>query len=92
MSNRFDARPQGMELIEITPIMVGGDPSDPQNKTMVTRQQHFEIVRYWNRVIRNLRNGNRVSALSRISWGKMRRTGPATTIGKAPRRLGCYPS
>ena len=58
MSNRLDARPLGMELVEITPVIVGGDPSDPQNKTMVTRQQHFEMVRYWNRVISDLRNGN----------------------------------
>ena len=58
MSNRLDARPQGMELVEITPVIVGGDPSDPQNKAMVTRQQHFEMVRYWNRVISDLRNRN----------------------------------
>lgn len=57
MSNRFNARPLGMELVEITPVIVGGDPSDPQNKTMVTRQQHFEMVRYWNRVISDLRRG-----------------------------------
>jgi hypothetical protein len=51
MSHRPDIRPRGMELVEITPIIVGGDPTDPQNKTWVTRQQHFEMVRYWNRVI-----------------------------------------
>lgn len=44
-----------MELVEITPVIVGGDPTDPQNKTWVTRQQHFEMVRYWNRVISDLR-------------------------------------
>ncbi|HEY0165393.1 MAG TPA: hypothetical protein VGB39_08485 [Sphingomicrobium sp.] len=41
--------------MEITPIMLGGDPTDLQNKAWVTRQQHFEMVRYWNRVISNLR-------------------------------------
>ena len=46
MSNRLNARPRGMQLVEITPIIVGGDPTDPQNKTRVTRQQHFEIARY----------------------------------------------
>jgi hypothetical protein len=51
MSNRLNARPRGMELVEIKPVIVGGDPADPQNKTWVTRQQHFEMVRYWNRVI-----------------------------------------
>jgi hypothetical protein len=45
-----------MEIVEITPIILGGDPVDPQNKTMITRQQHFEFVRHWNRVISDLRN------------------------------------
>lgn len=45
-----------MELYEIMPVILGGDPSDPQNKTWLTRQQHFEVVRYWNRVIRELRD------------------------------------
>jgi hypothetical protein len=47
-------RPKGMELFEITPVILGGDPVDPNNKTWLTRQQHFEAVRYWNRVIRGL--------------------------------------
>ena len=55
MSNRLNARPRGMELVEITPVIVGGDPTDPKNKTWLTRQQHFEAVRYWNRVIGDLR-------------------------------------
>lgn len=50
MSDRMNTRRRGMELVEITPIIVGGDPCDPENKTWVTRQQHFEMVRYWNRV------------------------------------------
>ena len=53
------SRPQGMELFEVTPIMLGGDPNDPQNKTWLTRAQHFEAVRYWNRVIRELRQGKK---------------------------------
>jgi len=55
MSIRHIARPRGLELVEITPVIVGGDPVDPRNKTWVTRQQHFELVRYWNRVIRDTR-------------------------------------
>lgn len=46
----------GMELFEITPIIFGGDPVDPKNKIWLTRQQHFEAVRYWNRMIHELRN------------------------------------
>jgi hypothetical protein len=56
MSDRSHMRPKrGMELVEIKPIIVGGDPTDPKNKTWVTRQQHFELVRFWNRIIRDLR-------------------------------------
>ena len=55
MSNRLNVRPRAMELVEITPVIVGGDPTDPQNKTWITREQHFEMVRYWNRVIGDLR-------------------------------------
>lgn len=51
MNNRYHGRQQGLRLVEITPIVVGGDPTDPKNKTWVTQKQHFEIVRYWNRVI-----------------------------------------
>ena len=50
-----NSRPMGMELFEIKPIILNGDPVDPKNKTWLTRQQHFEAVRYWNRVILELR-------------------------------------
>ena len=49
-------RPRGAELVEIKPVVLGGDPTDPQNKTWVTREQHFALVRYWNRIIRDLRH------------------------------------
>ena len=51
-------RPLGMELFEISPVILGGDPVDPKNKVWLTRQQHFEAVRYWNRIIQKLRSGN----------------------------------
>ncbi|HKD31414.1 MAG TPA: SMI1/KNR4 family protein [Xanthobacteraceae bacterium] len=46
--------PKGMELFEITPVLLGGDPSDPKNKIWLTRQQHFEAVRFWNGVVDDL--------------------------------------
>lgn len=49
------SRPKGMELFEIKPIVVGGDPLSLENKTWLTRQQYFEAVRYWNRTIAILR-------------------------------------
>jgi len=45
----------GKEIYEIKPVILGGSPTDPANKTVLTRQQHIEAVRYWNKVIRDLR-------------------------------------
>lgn len=53
-------RPLGMELFEVTPIILGGDAVDPSNKTWLTRQQHIEAVRYWNRVIKELRKDQEI--------------------------------
>lgn len=52
-----------MEVFEITPVVLGGRPSDPDNKVLITREQHIKAVNYWNGVIRGLRqvrtlNGN----------------------------------
>ncbi len=48
-------RRRGMELFEIMPIILGGDPEAPDNKTWLTHEQHVEAVRYWNGVLRELR-------------------------------------
>jgi hypothetical protein len=51
----------GKEIYEIKPVILGGSPTDPANKTILTRQQHIEAVRYWNAIIRDFRkkvNGN----------------------------------
>jgi hypothetical protein len=53
------ARREGMELFEITPVIVGGDPISPENKIWVTRKEHFELVRFWNRTIGDLRKAAR---------------------------------
>ena len=45
----------GREVFEITPIILGGSPTDPNNKIALDRKQHIEAVRYWNRVIFDLR-------------------------------------
>jgi hypothetical protein len=44
-----------MEIFEIKPVRLGGSPTDPKNKVALSRQQHIEAVRYWNRIIRNLK-------------------------------------
>ena len=48
-------RTPGAELFEIKPILLGGSPTDPSNKVWLTRIQHTEAVRYWNRIITDLR-------------------------------------
>ncbi len=45
----------GMEIFAITPVILGGSPTDPANKTVLTRQQHIEAVRYWNKIVKELR-------------------------------------
>lgn len=48
----------GNEVFEIHPIILGGSPTDLQNKAFLNRQQHIEAVCYWNNVIRDLRNAD----------------------------------
>jgi hypothetical protein len=50
-----EERLAGMEIFDITPIILGGNPTDPENKTVLTRRQHIEAVRYWNKIIKELR-------------------------------------
>jgi hypothetical protein len=45
----------GKEIFEIKPVILGGSPTDPANKAVLTRVQHIEAVRYWNRVIQQAR-------------------------------------
>jgi hypothetical protein len=46
----------GMEIFELQPVILGGNSVDPANKIFLTRQQHIEAVRYWNKVIQDLRS------------------------------------
>jgi hypothetical protein len=46
----------GKEVFEVHPIILGGNPTDPANKTVLTREQHINAVVYWNREIRRLKN------------------------------------
>ena len=43
----------GKEIFEIQPVILGGSPLDPANKTVLSREQHIEAVQYWNRIIRD---------------------------------------
>jgi hypothetical protein len=52
---RDNRRFVGMEVFEITPVILGGSPVDPRNKVLLTREQHIEAVRYWNHIVRDIR-------------------------------------
>jgi len=45
-----------LEISEVHPAILGGSPTDPTNKILLTRNQHIAAVRYWNRIIRDLRS------------------------------------
>jgi len=57
---RNQEKHRGMEVIEITPVILGGDPADPDNRCLVNREQHFEVVRYWNGIIAELSARERI--------------------------------
>jgi hypothetical protein len=57
--NKAPATYAGKEIFEIKPIALGGSPIDLSNKVVLTREEHIEAVRYWNRVISDLRRGDR---------------------------------
>jgi len=43
------------EIVEITPLILGGSPTDPANKRALSREEHIKFVCYWNRIIADLR-------------------------------------
>jgi hypothetical protein len=53
---RRDRSLRGKEIFEIKPIVLGGSPTELSNKVFLTRAQHIEAVRYWNKIIKELRN------------------------------------
>lgn len=50
---------RGKEIFEITPVILGGSPTDPANKTVLTREDHIKAVVHWNKVIKELREKRR---------------------------------
>ncbi len=47
----------GMEIHEINPIVFGGSPTDEKNKALVPPAKHAELARFWNKMYRNVRQG-----------------------------------
>jgi hypothetical protein len=46
----------GKEIFEIKPIILGGSPTDSANKIILTRDEHIEAVKYWNKLIMELKS------------------------------------
>jgi len=42
----------GKEIFQRHPIVLGGSPTDPNNRDLVSVEEHPELVRYWNNVFR----------------------------------------
>jgi hypothetical protein len=53
---KINPQTKGMQIHEIQPVILGGSPTDPANKTILTRQKHAEIVTWWNRKIKEFEN------------------------------------
>jgi len=49
------------EVFEIKPVILGGSPTDPGNKIVLTRDEHIKTVLYWNRIIAELRARGKVT-------------------------------
>ena len=54
-NRRRDSSLAGKEIFEIKPVVLGGDPTDMNNKAVLTREQHIKAVCHWNAVIRGMR-------------------------------------
>jgi hypothetical protein len=50
---------RGKEIFEITPVILGGSPTDPANKALLSREEHIRAVAYWNRIVMELREKSR---------------------------------
>jgi hypothetical protein len=46
---------RGKEIFEITPIILGGSPTEQANKVLLNRDDHIKAVVYWNKIIQELR-------------------------------------
>ena len=54
--NKYFQELKGREIFEITPIILGGSPTDIENKTLLNRKEHIQTCRYWNELIQELKN------------------------------------
>lgn len=46
---------KGLQIHEIEPVKLGGNPTDTANKTFLPRDKHAKVVVWWNKKIREAR-------------------------------------
>jgi hypothetical protein len=56
MAKTSDNKRKGLHLHRTHPILFGGNPTDKQNITFVTKLQHAELATFWNRKVREIKN------------------------------------
>jgi hypothetical protein len=56
MAKTKDNQRKGLHLHRIHPILFGGNPTDRQNITFVSRLKHSELATFWNRKVREMKN------------------------------------
>jgi hypothetical protein len=56
MANNKGRRQNGLHLHRIHPILFGGSPTDAKNIQFVTRQQHAELVVFWNNKVNEVKS------------------------------------
>lgn len=62
--HQADPSLKGKEIHEIHPVKFGGDPVDPSNKVALSREDHMEFTKWWNR----LQNDLEKMKEDRITW------------------------
>jgi len=55
MAYNKERRQKGLHLHRVRPILLGGSPSDEKNIQFVTRQQHAELVVFWNNKVKEIK-------------------------------------
>jgi hypothetical protein len=48
-------RTRGLELHEVHPVALGGDPMDPANRVFLPIDEHAQVCEYWNRLFQQVR-------------------------------------
>ena len=57
LHNRFKEWLSGLDIHEILPVKFGGSPTDLNNKIALTRAEHAEFTKFWNKILRDIMKG-----------------------------------